>query len=53
METLSFTDIFKKSFLEMGGLMQGLTVPVLTRAVVYILLSVVLGFLLYLLYKKT
>lgn len=53
METLSFTDIFKKSFLEMGGLMQGLTVPVLTRAVVYILLLVVLGFLLYLLYKKT
>ena len=53
METLSFSDIFKKSFLETGGLMQGLTPTVLGRAVVYILLSVVIGILLYVLYKKT
>ncbi len=53
METMTFTDIFKSSFLETGGLMQGLTVPVLTRAVIYILLSVVIGSLLYVLYRKT
>ena len=52
-ETLTFSDIFKKSFLESGGLMQNLTVSVFARAAAYILLSVILGVLLYILYQKT
>ena len=52
-ETLTFSDIFKKSFLESGGLMQNLTVSVFTRAAAYILLSVILGVLLFLLYQRT
>ena len=51
--TLNFSDIFKKSFLESGGLMQTLTLSVLLRAMLYILLSVVIGALLYILYRKT
>ena len=53
METITFSDIFKKSFLESGGLMQNLTGATLMRAVIYILLSAVIGILLYMLYKKT
>ncbi|MCR4621249.1 MAG: DUF4956 domain-containing protein [Clostridiales bacterium] len=53
METLNFSDIFKKTFLEAGGLMQNLNGAVLLRAMFYILLSVILGFLLYVLYRKT
>ncbi len=53
METLNFSDIFKKSFLETGGLMQGLNSSALMRAMIYILLSVVIGTLLYVLYRKT
>ena len=52
-ETLTFSDIFKKSFLESGGLMQNLTVSVFTWAAAYILLSVILGVLLFILYQKT
>jgi len=52
-ETLTFSDIFKKSFLESGGLMQNLTVSVFARAAAYILLSVILGVLLFLLYQRT
>ena len=51
--TLTFQDIFKKSFLEMGGLLQGINMDVILRAMGNILLSVVLGFLIYLLYRKT
>ncbi len=53
METLNFSDIFKNSFLESGGLMQGLTTAVLWRAITYVLLSVIIGVLLFLLYQKT
>lgn len=53
METLNFSDIFKKSFLETGGLMQGLNSSALLRAMIYILLSVVIGTMLYFLYRKT
>ena len=53
METITFSDIFKKSFLESGGLMQNLTGATLMRAVIYILLSAVIGILLYMLYQKT
>ena len=53
METMTFSDIFKKTFLESGGLMQNLTPAILQRAVFYILLSVLVGFLLYWLYQKT
>ncbi len=52
-QTLTFSDIFKKSFLESGSFLQNLTLPVLGRAAVYILLSVVLGALLFVLYQKT
>ena len=51
--TLTFSDIFKKSFLESGGLMQNLTLSVLLRAMLYILLSVIIGALLYVLYRRT
>ena len=53
METITFSDIFKKSFLESGGLMQNLTGATLMRAVIYILLSAAIGILLYMLYQKT
>lgn len=51
--TLTFQDIFKKSFLEMGGLLQGANMEIMLRAMGNILLSVVLGFLIYWLYRKT
>lgn len=53
METMTFSDIFKQSFLNTGGLTQGLTAAVFGRAVIYILLSVVIGVLLYVLYRRT
>ena len=53
METLTFSDIFKKSFLEAGGLMQGLNGEVLLQAMQYILLSVIIGVLLFILYRRT
>ena len=53
METLNFSDIFKKSFLEAGGLLQSLTSETLGRAILYILLSVIIGVLLYALYRRT
>ena len=53
METLNFSDIFKKSFLEAGGLMQGLNGDVLLQAMQYILLSVIIGVLLFILYRRT
>ncbi len=53
METLNFTDVFKKSFLEAGGLMQSLTSEMLGRAILYIILSVIIGVLLYMLYRRT
>jgi len=50
---LTFRDIFKKSFLESGGFLQGVSLEVLIRAAGYIVLSLVVGLLLYWLYRKT
>ena len=41
--TLTFQDIFKKSFLDAGGLFQGANLETLMRAGGSILLSVALG----------
>ena len=51
--TISFQDVFKKSFLEAGGILQNVNTDVLLRAGGYILLSVLLGVMLYWLYRKT
>ena len=51
--TLTFQDIFKKSFLDAGGLFQGANLETLIRAGGYILLSVVLGLGIFWLYRKT
>ena len=53
METLNFSDIFKKSFLEAGGLMNAMNPTAVGRMALYILLSVIIGFLLFWLYRKT
>ena len=53
METLNFSDIFKKSFLEAGGLMNAMNPAAVGRMALYILLSVIIGFLLFWLYRKT
>ena len=50
---LTFKDIFKKSFLESGGVFQAVDATTLMRAAGNILLSVVIGLLLYWLYRKT
>ena len=51
--TLTFQDIFKKSFLDAGGLFQGANLETLIRAGGYILLSVALGLGIFWLYRKT
>lgn len=53
MENLTFQDIFKKSFLEATGTLQEVSLPVLMRAGSYILLSLLLGLMLFWLYRKT
>ena len=53
MEAVTFQDIFKKSFLEATGTIQGVSLPVLMRAGSYILLSLALGLMIFWLYKKT
>jgi len=50
---LTFRDVFKKSFLESGGFLQGVSIEVLIRAAGYIVLSLIVGLLLYWLYRKT
>ncbi len=50
---LSFRDIFKKSFLESGEVLQAVNLETLMRASGYIILSLVVGLLLYGLYRKT
>lgn len=51
--TLTFQDVFKNSFLEASGLASTMTMDQMLRAGGYILLSVVIGLLLYILYRKT
>ncbi len=50
---LSFRDIFKKSFLESGQVLQAVNLETLMQAAGYIILSLVVGLLLYGLYRKT
>jgi len=50
---LSFRDIFKKSFLESGQVLQAVNPETLMKAAGYIILSLVVGLLLYGLYRKT
>lgn len=51
--TMTFQDIFKRSFLEATGAMNTVSMQTMVRAGEFILLSVVLGLLLYWLYRKT
>ena len=50
---LSFRDIFKKSFLESGQVLQAVNLETLMQAAGYIILSLVVGLILYGLYRKT
>jgi uncharacterized membrane protein YhiD involved in acid resistance len=50
---LSFRDIFKKSFLESGQVLQAVNPETLMKAAGYIILSLVVGLLLFGLYRKT
>ena len=51
--SLSFRDIFKKSFLEGGQVFQAVNLETLMHAAGYIILSLVVGLMLYGLYRKT
>lgn len=50
---LTFQDIIKKSVLEAGGFLQGVTTETLLQAIGYVLLSLLVGLLLYWIYRKT
>ena len=50
---LSFRDIFKKSFLDSGQVFQAVNLETLMRAAGYVILSLVVGLILYGLYRKT
>ncbi len=50
---LTFNDIIKKSVLEAGSFLQGVSLETIIRAAVYILLSLVIGLVLFWLYRKT
>lgn len=52
-KALTFQDVIKKSVLEAGGFLQGVTTETLLRAIGYVLLSLVVGVLLYWIYRKT
>ena len=51
--TVTFQDVFKKSFLEASGIAGAMSTDALVRAGSYILLSVIVGLLIYILYRKT
>ncbi|MDD3214724.1 MAG: DUF4956 domain-containing protein [Eubacteriales bacterium] len=51
--TLTFQDIFKKSFLEAGSFLQGFTVENVLQTTAYLLVSLLIGLLLYVLYRRT
>jgi uncharacterized membrane protein YhiD involved in acid resistance len=50
---LTFNDIIKKSVLEAGGFLQSVSAETIIRAVVYILLALIIGLVLFWLYRKT
>ncbi len=50
---LTFNDIIKKSVLEAGGFLQSVSLETIIKAAVYILLALVIGLVLYWLYRKT
>jgi uncharacterized membrane protein YhiD involved in acid resistance len=50
---LTFNDIIKKSVLEAGGFLQSVSVEAIIKAAVYILLSLIIGLLLYWMYRKS
>lgn len=52
-QALTFQDVIKKSVLEAGGFLQGVTTETLLRAVGYVMLSLLLGLLLFWIYRKT
>lgn len=52
-QAMTFRDIFKRSFVENGGIFQGIDATTLMKAAGYILLSLAIGLLLYWLYRKT
>lgn len=52
-KALTFQDVIKKSVLEAGGYLQGVTTETLLRAIGYVLLSLLVGILLYWIYRKT
>lgn len=51
--TLTFNDIIKKSVLESGGFLQSVSAETILRASINILLALLVGLVLYLLYRKT
>jgi uncharacterized membrane protein YhiD involved in acid resistance len=50
---LTFNDIIKKSVLEAGGYLQSVSVETIIKAVVYIFLALIIGLVLFWLYRKT
>ncbi len=52
-DALTFNDIIKKSVLEAGGFLQSMSIEAIIKAAVYILLSLIIGLILYWLYRKT
>lgn len=52
-DALTFNDIIKKSVLEAGGYLQSVSVETIIKAVVYILLALIIGLVLFWLYRKT
>lgn len=52
-DALTFNDIIKKSVLESGGFLQSVSAETIVRAAVNILLALIIGLVLYVLYRKT
>lgn len=52
-DTLKFSDIIKKSVLESGGFLQSVSAETIIRAGINIMLALIVGLMLYLLYRKT
>lgn len=52
-QAMTFRDVFKRSFLENGGFLQAMSAETMLRTVGYVLLALLVGLLLYGLYRKT
>ncbi|MEG0270708.1 MAG: DUF4956 domain-containing protein, partial [Clostridia bacterium] len=50
---MSFQDVIKKSVLESGAYLQAIQPEIIIRTAGYVLISLLAGFLLYFIYKKT